>query len=172
VARADSDLDPYEAGLNPAAKAARAANSYQEAMTRLTQCASSQGISLSPVGKIPSATPPGGPTASASQSQTSPGSQNPDSDKMDLQKLYAQAQGMNAYALGSVLERYPNQIDPLMSLVFAIENATTNRCGPPTRAEDEALSHIAKRQGTTQSALGATVPESPAGSAPALGPHL
>jgi hypothetical protein len=85
----------------------------------------------------------------AAQSQAASGSQNPDSGKMDLQKLYAQAQGMNAYARGSVLERYPNQIGPLMSLVFAIENAATKRCGPSTRAEDEALSHIAKREAAT-----------------------
>jgi hypothetical protein len=156
-------------GLSPAAKAARAANSYQSAMTRLTQCASSQGLSLSPVGKTSGDTSPGGATASAAQSQTSPGSQNPVSGKMDLQKLYAQAQGMNAYARESILERYPNQIGALMSLVFTIENAATIRCGPPARAEDEALLHIAKRQGTTPSALGVTAPDSPAGSP---GPQL
>ena len=47
VARASAQLDPYQSGLSPAARASRAATGYQLSMARLSACAASTGISLS-----------------------------------------------------------------------------------------------------------------------------
>jgi tetratricopeptide (TPR) repeat protein len=125
IAKAAGELDPFQTGLALPARASRAASSYQLATRRLTECASAEGISLT-----------SSRNPAAGQGRTSP----------DLQKLYEQVQSMSAYAHEVALEREPGRIEALMNLVFAIEATVTNECGTPARAEDAALSRIAKRR--------------------------
>lgn len=110
------ELDPFSNGLSTGERARRAARAFQLALARLQSCASSRNESL---------TVDGG---------TSP-----------LQELYSQEFTQKEFAIAteSALLRHPENVSPVMDLVFQVEGASTSNCGPPT-GPDASLELIAR----------------------------
>jgi hypothetical protein len=65
--------------------------------------------------------------------------------------LYDKAMRSQKIVREADLQRHPERIEPIMETVFDIENTVTRRCGPPVRAEDAALTRIARRVGNARS---------------------
>ncbi len=68
IAEAVLALDPYEARLDVAGRARRAAKSYEAAMSRLVECAKSQGVPVPAYAAEGRASLPGAPGAANAQS--------------------------------------------------------------------------------------------------------
>lgn len=111
--------DPYRPGLSIAEKARRTANALAQADSRLMACAQQTGQSI----------------ASAMGPMT------------ELQQLHAQRQKMKGDWSTLNLRRYPDRIEPAMSLVFQMEDAANQQCGTPTEDADYVLTLIARNRG-------------------------
>jgi tetratricopeptide (TPR) repeat protein len=150
IAEAVLALDPYEARLDVAGRARRAAKSYEAAMSRLVECAKSQGVPLPAYAARGRASLPGAPGASNAQS-TANGGTRASASADELAMLYDKAMRSQKIVREAELQRHPERIEPIMETVFAIEDTVTRRCGLPVRAEDAALARIARRVGNARS---------------------
>jgi tetratricopeptide (TPR) repeat protein len=110
--------DPFRPSLSIAAKARRTANALAQSDSRLAACARQLGQSLV---------------------TTAPTTQ--------LQQLHAQRQKMKRDWSTVNLRRYPNRIEPAMSLVFQMEDAAAQQCGTPQEGADYVLMLIARNRG-------------------------
>ncbi len=134
-------LDPYEARLDINGRARRAARSYEAALARLTECAKSQGVAL-PTSPASNRARLPAPAAASAATHGSPD---------ELAALYDNAMRPQYVVHEGDLERHPERIEPIMEMVFDMENKVSRRCGPPVRAEDAALVRIAQRTGNARS---------------------
>ena len=110
--------DPFRPSLSIAAKAGRTANALAQADSRLAACARQVGQ----------------PLATAAPAT-------------ELQQLHAQRQKMKRDWSTLNLRRYPNRIEPAMSLVFQVEDAAAKQCGMPQEGADYVLMLIARNRG-------------------------
>lgn len=109
--------NPYMRGLTEEQKRERTRHDFEQAMSRLENCAKSSGVDLS--------------------------AQTATTGEANLSALYAQAQNLQPRLAEKNLRRHPEQADAAMNLVFAIEAATAEKCGEPTGL-DEALLELQK----------------------------
>jgi tetratricopeptide (TPR) repeat protein len=110
--------DPFRPSLSIAAKARRTLDALAQADSRLAACAQQLGQPLV---------------------NTAPATQ--------LQQLHAQRQKMKRDWSTLNLRRYPNRIEPAMSLVFQVEDAAAQQCGMPQEGADYVLMLIARNRG-------------------------
>jgi hypothetical protein len=156
IAEAVLALDPYEARLDVAGRARRAAKSYEAAMSRLVACAKSQGVPLPAYAAGGGASLSGARRGAKAQSaanarSTENGGARASVSADELATLYDKAMRSQKIVRETDLQRRPERIEPIMETVFDIENTVTRRCGPPVRAEDAALARIAQRVGNARS---------------------
>jgi tetratricopeptide (TPR) repeat protein len=102
-------VDPFSPGLSAEMRAQRGASALALAQAQIQNCARRNGESLQE-------TPP----------------------RMDLQKLYARGQNMQAEWSRRNLQKFPEQLDAAMAFVFDVENAVAKACGEP-QGDDRAL---------------------------------
>lgn len=99
--RAVLELDPFARWLGEEQRAERAHRDFDQAMSRLQDCAAQRGVDLTALGNDP------------------------------LQKLYARATELQATSQQRVLSRDSESVANMMDLVFDIERATSQLCGEP-----------------------------------------
>jgi tetratricopeptide (TPR) repeat protein len=102
-------IDPFVSNLSPEEKAGRTAKALVQVESRLQECASQQGESLT---------------------QNHPGT--------DLQNLYTTGQEKLKDWSERMLRLHPDRVSQAMSFVFQVENLTAQRCGEP-QGDDRAL---------------------------------
>ncbi len=107
--------DPDARGLTDAQRRERVRHDLAQGISRVESCAKSSGTDLT--------------EKTASQSM--------------LATLYARAMAMQPELTDRNLARHPEQMDAAINLVFAMESAATQKCGPPTGL-DEALGILVK----------------------------
>jgi tetratricopeptide (TPR) repeat protein len=112
-----SEADPLRPGLPVDVRAQRAASALATAESRVQECASSRGFSL---------------TDSPPQS--------------DLQRAYATSQRNKMEWSERNLRRFPDRVDAAMSLAFNLENLATQVCGAP-QGKDNALWLLGRSRG-------------------------
>lgn len=112
--------NPFLPGLPVSEKAKKTAEALERAERRASDCAHEHGESASAV-----------PPASR------------------LQMLLATSQLMAKHWSETGLKRDPGRIDPAMSLVFEMEEAATDECGPPAAGPDPILILIARSREAT-----------------------
>lgn len=110
--------DPFRSGLSIAEKARRTANALAQADSRLASCAQQLRQPLAA-------------TAPASE----------------LQQLHAQRLRAKLDWSALNLRRYPDRIEPAMSVVFQMEDAADRQCGMPEEGPDYVLMLIAHKRG-------------------------
>lgn len=115
TAREVESADPFASGISSAERAHRTVLAWNQAESRLADCAHSKGISLS---STPADT--------------------------DLKKLYATSLQMSAEWSEANLRRYSVRSVAAMSLVFQMEDAATAACGPPHPGPDSTMWLIAR----------------------------
>lgn len=110
------EMDPFSPGLPAAERARRAARAFQLSNARLQSCTNSRNDSLNMAGA-----------------------------PISLQPFYQHTLTQKEYAIASesALTRHPENVSPVMDLVFQVEAAVTATCGQPTGA-DAALGVIAR----------------------------
>jgi len=101
TARAVLSLDPFQRRLGEQARAGRAMQDFDQALTRLVSCATQRGFDLK--------TPGGNP----------------------LQSLYSETTALQSRATEPTLRRDPDLLSNVMDLVFEIERTTAQVCGEP-----------------------------------------
>lgn len=120
--------DPYLRGLTAAEKRARTRHDFSAALARLETCAKSSGVQL----PAPSR-PAKGKTKILGNAITPAvsGSAADSANSLDLVALYQRAGILQPQLAERNLKGHPETIDAVMNLVFAIESATAQKCGPP-----------------------------------------
>jgi tetratricopeptide (TPR) repeat protein len=99
--RAILEVDPFARWLGEEQRAQRASRDFEQALTRLEDCAAQHGVDLKGVGGDP------------------------------LQALYAQATALSATPHRRTLSQDSESITQTMDLVFAIEKTASQACGEP-----------------------------------------
>ncbi|MGA8223607.1 MAG: tetratricopeptide repeat protein [Candidatus Acidiferrales bacterium] len=111
------DGDPFRPGIPDDVRAQRAATALATAESRVQECASGRGISLTD-------SPP----------------------KSDLQTAYAMSQQKKTNWSEHSLRRFPDRVDEAMSIAFRLEDLATQTCGAP-QGKDNALWLLGRSRG-------------------------
>jgi tetratricopeptide (TPR) repeat protein len=114
-----SEMNPFLHDLSREAKARKAAAALSVATSRLQQCATQVGQSL---------------TATPSQTQ--------------LQKAFAESKELAADGRWQILAKHPETLDEVMGHAFEMENASAAACGEPEGA-DRALWLLGRSRGVS-----------------------
>jgi tetratricopeptide (TPR) repeat protein len=120
ISRLVIDLDPFQRRLSQAERGRRTIAAFQQALSRLKQCAQSRGVNLQTEQAA-------GPFAS----------------------VYSNVKKMQPRVSRRILRRNPDLITTVMDLVMQMEETAQQACGTPPAA-DQALLMISHTRGATE----------------------
>lgn len=140
--------NPEAVGLRDTERRARVRHDLAQAISRAESCAQTSGLALlGTVAGQKAASKPGGAqstgTNNPSQNQQTAPNENPANGAGNpaptLAMEYALAKNLQAGLSDRDLARHPETLDQAIDAIFALETATTHKCGEPAGGLDKAL---------------------------------